>query len=64
MVRIVAPPESLRSTENFERGEISSYVRINDISRIARASWHQGSEIFLSRYRGIQCCAMAVASII
>ncbi|GBO41872.1 hypothetical protein AVEN_143063-1 [Araneus ventricosus] len=43
----------------------SAYMRINDLSRIVRASWNQRNEkIFQSGHAGFQCFAMVVANLI
>ncbi|GBM16803.1 hypothetical protein AVEN_9390-1 [Araneus ventricosus] len=43
----------------------SSYMPITEMSRIIRASWHQGNkEVLTTGYAGVQCCAMVVANII
>ncbi|GBM01464.1 hypothetical protein AVEN_209285-1 [Araneus ventricosus] len=43
----------------------SAYMRINDLSRIVRASWNQRNEqIFQSGHAGYQCFAMVVANLI
>ncbi|GFV65002.1 uncharacterized protein TNCV_763441 [Trichonephila clavipes] len=50
-----------RPMANLQR----AYLRINDFSRIVRASWHQANDrVFISGFAGVQCCAMVLANIL
>lgn len=60
-----APVEIAVETNEESTNDASAYMKINDFSRIVRASWHQGNDvIFTSGFAGVQCCAMALANIL
>ncbi|GFR06815.1 ATP-dependent DNA helicase [Trichonephila clavata] len=60
-----APAEIAEETNDEATEDTSAYMRINDCSRIVRASWHQANDsIFISGFSGVQCCAMVLANIL
>ncbi|KAL1493592.1 hypothetical protein ABEB36_009293 [Hypothenemus hampei] len=64
LIRLSAP--ELSGDGEPERFEIrNSFIPINDVARIIRASWHQGDHnIFTSGYADVQCSAMSLANIV
>ncbi|GBP80546.1 hypothetical protein EVAR_39416_1 [Eumeta japonica] len=59
------PTEIAVETTEDPTVNASDYMKLNDSSRIVRASWHQGNDlIFTSGFAGVQCCAMALANIL
>lgn len=59
------PVEVAVETNEEPTEDTSAYMRISDFSRIVRASWRQGNDvIFTSGFAGVQCCAMALSSIL
>ena len=56
------PQQQLNEVINQEH---HFYKRINEVSRIVRASWSQDNrDVFTSGYAGVQCCAMTLANIV
>lgn len=60
-----APVNIAVETNEESTNDASAYMKINDLSRKVRVSWHQGNDvIFTSGFAGVQCCAMALANIL
>ncbi|GFQ90532.1 uncharacterized protein TNCT_6071 [Trichonephila clavata] len=53
------PAEMAEETNGEATEDTRAYMRMNDFSRIVRASWHQANDsLFISGFAGVQCCAM------
>ena len=68
VIRVI-PVQRQRPNEPIDQAtdapNCSAYMRINDLSRIVRASWNQSNEeIFHSGHAGHQCFAMVMANLI
>ena len=56
---------SAAETNDESTQDVSAYMRINDLSQILRASWHQANDdVFTSGFAGVQCCTMVLANIV
>lgn len=65
LIRITEQIQKETTEVHNEPQQTSFYISINNVSRILRASWHQGNmAIFTSPYAGVQCCAMVLANIV